>query len=170
MKVFLLRLFLLLIIVICLQCVHTTTGGGGSEVEVIGYVYLCDKEPAPATQIKLIPSDYDPSVMGDIPDSLIDTSDNKGRYSFKNIFPGIYNIYGVQLNQHTKMLITKVEVVKDTITIVPDGVLKETGRIRILLPGGMKQNGYVIVPGTEISAFIPSGSKEVILDSIPATT
>ena len=43
--------------------------------------------------------------MGDVADSLIDTSDASGQYTFDNIQPGLYNIQAVQLEDRTRMLV-----------------------------------------------------------------
>ena len=125
--------------------------------------------PPPATQVKLIPQDYDPSIMGAINDSLIDTSDAEGRYSFKNVIPGIYNVLAIQIKQRTRMLVTGLEVDSGTITVPPE-TLQEPGAIRWLLLGSAEHNGYVTIPGTDLAVFVPTGSNDILLDSVPAGT
>ncbi|MBN1577430.1 MAG: DUF2341 domain-containing protein [Chitinispirillaceae bacterium] len=170
MKLFVLHTVITATVALAVFCTQPSTvdnGGGGSEVEVVGSVYLSGNEPAPATQIKLIPWDYDPSVMAPIADSMIDTSDEQGFYSFRNIAPGIYNVQAIQLKQRTRMLVTGLEVDSGTITVPPE-ILQEPGAIRLLFPGSVTHNGYASIPGTDIAVFAASGSEEIVLDSIPA--
>jgi hypothetical protein len=152
--------------VLCAQSVQNN-GGGGSEVEVVGYVYFLDDCPAPFTQVKLIPRDYDASASGAIGDSMIDTSDAKGRYAFRNVTPGKYNVQAVQLVQRTRMLFTGLEVAGDT-TVVPPEALLKPGTVRILLPGKTVGEGRVTIPGTDIAVFVKGGSSEIMVDSVPA--
>lgn len=152
------------VVVCCVQTTAVNQGGGGSEVEVVGRVCFLDGEPAPFTQVKLIPAHYDPLVMNSIPDSMIDTTDQYGCYSFHNVAPDIYNVQALQLTQRTRMLVTEVEVTGDSTTI-PVDTLFETGNVRILLSGG---EGFVTIPGTDVSKYVAEGSTEVVLDSIPS--
>ncbi len=151
-----------------LSCMQPpTAGGGGSEVEVVGVVYMHGSEPAPATQVKLILRDYDPTVMAPIADSMIDTSDAQGRYSFRNVAPGSYNVQALQLEQRTRMLVTGVEADSGTVTVHPE-TLREPGAIRLLLLDCAERDGFAIIPGTEIAISVPAGRDEILLDSVPA--
>jgi hypothetical protein len=146
-------------------------GGGGSEVEVIGCVTLPDGNPAPYAQVKLVPRDHNAVTMGPINDSLIDTSDAHGGYTFKGVPPGWYNVQAVHLTQRTRLLVTGIEVAPAETTVVQSGVLLEPGAIRLLLPrDGGRADGYAIIPGTEISAFAVNDGSEIMLDSVPAGT
>lgn len=147
----------------------STAGGGGSEVEVVGKVLLPGNSPAPATQVKLIPINYDPSVMAAIADSLIDTSDEQGRYSFKNVRPGMYNVQAVQLRQRTRLLVTGLLVDSGTITVEPE-ILHEPGVIRMQLLNRTLHNGYAIIPGTDIAEVVAAGTSTIIIDSVPVGT
>ncbi len=170
LAVLLLRCVAALIPAFSLFCTHSpavNSGGGGSEVEVVGYIYLPGNEPAPSTQVKLIPFDYNPSVQSEPDDSLIDTTDSEGQYSFRNVAPGVYNILAIQLKQRTRTLITGVKADSGTIT-APSGILHEPGAIRWLLLQPAQDNGYLIIPGTDIAVFAPAGSNEITIDSVPA--
>jgi hypothetical protein len=71
--------------------------GGGSEVEVTGAVFTSAGVPAQNAQVKLVPQNYNVVTMGEIPDSLTDTTDASGVYSFAKVKPGTYSIQAVQL-------------------------------------------------------------------------
>ena len=88
--------------------------GGGSEVEVVGTAYFENGEEASYTQVKLIPVGYDAVSMESIPDSMLDTSDAHGRYSFRGVEPGSYNIQAVHLSERTRFLLTGIAVSDDT--------------------------------------------------------
>lgn len=141
--------------------------GGGSEVEVVGTAYFENGEEASYTQVKLIPVDYDAASMESIPDSMLDTSDAHGRYSFRGVEPGSYNIQAVHLSKRTRFLLTGITVSDDTV-FAPSGILHKPGSIRLLLPETkISSDDYVNIPGTDIAAFT-KGEEEVILDSVPA--
>jgi len=160
-------LVLLMLMFFCSQQVSVNSqGGGGSEVEVVGHVVFPGNVPAPLTQVKLIPVNYNPALMGDVADSLIDTSDASGRYAFKNIQPGIYNIQAVQLENRTRMLVFGVEVSGDT-TFVQSDSLQDPGSIK-LIPGVETAEGYVTIPGTDIVTLLDGKESQILLDSVPA--
>jgi hypothetical protein len=163
------RLIVPLIAALAMFCTQSipVSNGGGSEVEVVGYVNFLDDGPAPSTQVKLIPRDYDASAAGAIDDLMIDTSDAQGRYTFRNVTPGKYNVQAVQLAQRTRMLVTGLEVAGDT-TVVPSAALLKPGTVRILLPGNEVREGHVTITGTDIAVLVKVGSSEIIVDSVPA--
>ena len=141
---------LLMMMFFCSQQVSVNShGGGGSEVEVVGQIMFPGNVPAPFTQVKLIPVNHNPAVKGDVADSLIDTSDASGQYTFDNIQPGLYNIQAIQLEDRTRMLVFGVEVTGET-TFVPIDSLQKPGSIK-LIPGFETEEGYVTIPGTDIA-------------------
>jgi len=146
---------------------HPVANGGGSEVEVVGYIYNPGNQPAAATQVKLIPVDYDPATMPAIADAMIDTTDENGRYTFTMVTPGIYNVQAVQLAERTRLLVTGVDVNGDT-TVVPADSLSIPGAIRLFATSGSLDVISAAIPGTDISVSVSDTMREVLLDSIPA--
>lgn len=130
-----------------------TADGSGSDVgngNVIGSIYTTDLQPAPNTQVKLIPINYNPVLDGALPDSLIDTTNSLGNYYFAISEPGEFNVEAVHMSQRTKLLIKgiSVESASDT-EQVGLGTLKKTGAIRIFFPDTIDtNNGYMYVKGT----------------------
>jgi hypothetical protein len=167
MKTPLFYIFIITTILLNISCVqHVTQGGGGSEVEVTGYVFISIDKPASLTQVKLIPQNYN-AITSDSTNNLrIDTSDVTGQYSFKNVIPGIYNVQAVQLTERTRLLITGIDV-GDVNTVVPTDTLHSPGHLKLLLPYSTTRKGYAAIPGTDISTTIAIGSSEIILDSVP---
>lgn len=155
------------LLVLCTQPTTVTEGGGGSEVEVVGYVLLPGGVPAPSTQVMLIPSDYDASFVQENKKIIMDTSDASGRYKFDNVTPGTYNVQAVQLEKRTRMLVTGVEVSEgDTIAVRPDSLVKP-GSVKLY---SQSKSGEVCVtiPGTDIAKSVEGSINEIILDSVPA--
>ncbi|MDO5575589.1 MAG: DUF2341 domain-containing protein [Fibrobacter sp.] len=155
--------FLLAVGVSCTQTV--ISGGGGSEVEVIGMVLDTSGNAAPFTQVKLIPKDYDPS-SGTVADSLIDTSDSRGCYKFM-VLPGEYNVQALQLENLTRSLVTGLNVEGSSFS-VESATLRKPGAVEFVFSDNTKKDGYVMIPGTDIYKRVPGGSSEVLLDSVPA--
>jgi hypothetical protein len=167
MRTSLLHIIILTVVFLNISCVqHVTQGGGGSEVEVTGYVFISSDKPAPLTQVKLIPQDYN-AIAADSTNTLrIDTSDATGHYSFKKVIPGIYNVQAIQLTARTRLLITSIRV-NDVNTVVPTDTLNSPGKVKLLLPYSAILKGYAAIPGTDIATTIAIGSSEIILDSVP---
>ncbi len=157
---------LIALAVSCMQSSPVNQGGGGSEIEVVGHVLFLNGEPASHTQVKLIPGDYDPSTMT-LPDSMIDTTDAQGCYSFFKVARGMYNIQAVQLAQRTRMLVTGVRISGDK-EIIPSEQLSEPGTVKIILSSDT--DGFVSIPGTDIFLPVASHDSEIVLDSVPAGT
>ena len=127
------------------------TDGSSSET-VIGNIINPDGGPAPYTQVKLIPENYNPVEDGNLPNFLIDTTNSLGEYSFKISDTGTYNIEAVHTCQRTRLLITGIDVGIET-TIVPEDTLRDAGVIHIIFPYYTVSsfdtvNGYAIIEGT----------------------
>ena len=172
---------LILIIVLCitavfLQCSINVAGGGTEDVNtktVVGVIYTESNQPAPNTQVMLIRNRYNPVADSPLPDSLVDTTESDGNFSFHVSDSGQYNIQAVQLSQRTRLLITGITVQNDT-TVVPDAKLNVPGSIKVLLPDTVDTvQGYLYIEGTTISRklsglSLQSGKGYVArIDSVP---
>ena len=150
--------------------------GSGSDVgngNVIGSIFNTDYSPAKNTLVKLIPSDYNPVTDGDLPDSLIDTTNSIGMYYFKISQPGTFNVEAVHNTQRTRVLIKGITVAGPNDTNVTFGILKDPGAIRIFLEDSIDtSNSYIYIKGTTQSKKISSiyesdaGGFEVTFDSL----
>ena len=170
-------LYLILIIwLLFINCALDPLAGGSTDTElggtIVGIILNENGDPAYNAQVKLIPSNYNPVIDQPVPDSLIDTTDSSGFYSFTFTDTGTYNIQAVHLSQGTKVLITGVVVHGDT-TVAPYGILKETGTIKTFLPDTIDTvNGYLYIEGTTLSkslsvAVADSEGVYVVVDSVP---
>ncbi len=171
------NMFLVLLAVVAIFCNCSiesptqTSDGGGIETVVSGIVIGSDGNEAPNTQVILFPENFNP-VNESIPDSMIDTTDAQGTYTFIISDSLTYNIAAVQLLKRTRLLLFDVKASRDTIFFTD--TLKETGIINIELPEYVDTLlGYVFVQGTniysELAGNIIAGNK-VVIDSVPATT
>jgi len=166
-----LRFVLLVLIGTTLFCtVERMAGGGTIETtngRVTGAVVYPDGNPAPGSQVKLVPENYDP-VKGAavIP---VDTTDDSGRYVFTGVSYGVYTIQSVQCIDRTRAIEFGIGLAQSSLSLAPI-TLRQPGAIKILLPGGANAiNGHAFVPGTDIGAS-SNGGQSILLDSVPAGT
>ena len=130
-----------------------TADGSGSDVgngNVIGSIVNNDGTYASSTKVKLVPENYNPVLAGDLPDSLIDTTNSLGMYYFAISEPGVFNIEAVHMSQRTKLLIKGVSVESASDTEQVDlGTLRKPGAIRIFFHDTVDtNNGYMYIEGT----------------------
>jgi hypothetical protein len=151
--------------------------GNGSEVEnaiVAGRVVLEDGAPGAATDVTLYPSDYDAmaeSLAGRKPDPALSVrSDSAGAYNVKAP-EGSYGAWGHQPARGLRFLVQDVRVESTGKVDAGTGVLRRPGRLRITLPEGSWEGGYVYVPGTPLAVAVDGSSDStgaLLIDSIPA--
>ncbi len=169
------------IVLVSLQCsVAPLAGGGTIETTngIISGIILKEQDiPAKQTRVFLIPTNYNPVMDSAIPDSLIDTTDEMGRYALKAPNKkGRYNIEAVHCVHRTRMLLTDIRLQKDT-TYAPIGLLNDPGTVEVILSDSVDTiNGFLYCTGTRIfkslkhAAIHPDGKVVVYLDSIPQTS
>jgi hypothetical protein len=157
-----------------LQCSGLSPFAGtksGSET-TNGYVagFLTDNAGGPAAHslVMLIPAGYDPVKDKPLVASQIDTTDSFGAYRFDVVDSGTYAVQAVQLTSRTRILITGITVLGDTIRI-PAAALRASGTMKIVLPSGLDSaNGYLYIPGTTVFASLHGSNGVVTLDSVPS--
>ena len=136
------------------RCATTpvTADGSGSDVgngNVIGSIFNADYTPAKNTLVKLVPSNYNPVTDGDLPDSLMDTTNSIGMYYFAISQPGTFNVEAIHNTQRTRVLIKGITVAGPNDTNVTFGILKQPGAIKIFLNETVDtSNGYIYIKGT----------------------
>ena len=174
--------FLLLVaFLMTLSCTIGPTAGGGSDLPdmkiAIGMIYNSDNSPAPQVQVCLIPGDYNGMEDTPIPDSLVDTTDQSGIYSFTIAATGAFNVQAVHLIKRTRAFVPDISLRDDDTTYIPQGVLKEAGALQVILPDTVDTvNGYLYIEGTteykSLTAAIPlaEGGYAVTFDSVPEAT
>ena len=144
-------------------------GGGTIETtngRVTGTIVYPDGNPAPGSQVKLVPGNYDP-VKGAavIP---VDTTDESGRYVFKGVSYGVYTIQSVQCIDRTRAIAFGISLNQSAISLASIE-LQRPGTITVMLPSGFSGvNGYVYIPGSDIAGFLKQTGDSVTLDSVPA--
>jgi hypothetical protein len=149
-------------------------GGGGSDVgngKVVGMMITSQGGLAANTQVMLITADYNPETDGPVPDSLIDTTNSAGEYSFSMLQENMYNIVAVQLDSRERLIIASIIVRRNATVNVPVDTLQQPGAIKVMLPDSVDAvNGYVYVPGTTITAGLGGATGFIMVDSVPAGT
>ncbi len=160
---------------------NSVSGGSGSDIgngNVVGTVYFQGDFPAPGTQVMLVPHDYNPVEDGPLPDSLIDTTNSKGLYTFYILKEGKFNVEAVHLHTRARLLHKSVTIedIDDTVK-VPAATLKKPGTIVAHLEGSIDTvDRYVYILGTtrmvSLSEEYLSDNEisSVVFDSIPEGT
>jgi hypothetical protein len=155
-----------------MECVRLPVAmGGGTDVsnaKVSGIIVRSDGTMAAKTEVKIIVSSYDPLRDGAVADSLVDTTDSAGAYSFARVDSGSYNIQASNSNDRTSALVVGTHVAGDSVEI-PVATLHRPGALEVRLPENVDTvNGYVYVPGTMIGARLNGSASFVILGEVPA--
>jgi hypothetical protein len=163
-------LLILSSMVLFLCCSNLTEAG--SSVSGNGRVSGCLLKqgglPAPYAQVMILSETYNPVLDAAVPDSLVDTTDAAGRYSFLHVDYGTYNIQAISLVERTRLFTRGIHV-NDSAVTVPTDTLRPPGTIKVMLPDSSDAvNGYVYIPGTTFSASVGNNSGFKMLDSVPA--
>jgi hypothetical protein len=149
---------------------------GGTTTEstngyITGSLEKVDGTPARQTIVKLIESNYDPVKDGPVPDSLVDTTDERGKFAFHVAGGKTFNIEGRQCSSGEGILISGVLVQTNDTVIVPSGSIRKTGSIKIMHPMDIDTTDtYIYIRGTTIYATVNGTSDFVLLESVPAGT
>jgi hypothetical protein len=162
----------LLCVLICMACSNlmNIAGSGSStgNAKVSGSIVTESGSPATATLVQCIPQNYDPGNNQSQSEILLDTTSEGGYYEFI-VFDSVrYNIQAVNLDTRERLLHIGVPLFKEDVRNGVD-TLRKPGSIQVLIPDSAdKTNGYVYIPGTNISASLSPGNAFVLLDSVPA--
>jgi hypothetical protein len=163
---------LLWLIVLFVNCSISNLAGDTSQTGntyITGFVSLPSGQPAPNTQVMLLPRTYNPSADGPVSDAFIDTTDDKGEYLFVIKYRGEFSIQGVHIDRRTRLLVNDVVAQSDT-TFVPNAILQNPGSIKVFLNSSMDTTfGYLYIPGTTQSIQLANSGDFAILDSVPAS-
>jgi len=156
--------------------VNLAGGGSGTDVPdavIIGTIVDNTGTPASDIQVMVLDIDYNPVIDGNIPDSLMDTTDASGTYVISVPDTGTYNIQGVHLQKRTMVLLHTINVYADT-TKVPAAVLKNTGSIRVFVPDSISSSqtivfvkGTTLVRGASNTINARSDESSIYIDSLP---
>lgn len=147
---------------------------GGTTTEttngfITGTLAKTDGTPARQTIVKLIESTFDPVKDGPVPDSLIDTTGETGEFAFHVSGGRVYNIEGQQCLSGEGILVSGVTVHNNDTVIVPPGVIRKTGSIKILFPiESDTSERYIYIRGTSIYAIANDSTDFVYLGSVPS--
>jgi hypothetical protein len=141
---------------------ETTNGISGS-------VRNSDDSPAPNTIVQLFPENYDPVSDSAVDKSFIDTTDDKGKFSFNRVVAGNYSVLARSRDLSTSFRVSDIPVVDDTFTKIPPATLDKSGSIAVLFltDDSFKINSYVYLPGTNLFSTIRSDGS-AFLGNVPA--
>jgi hypothetical protein len=150
---------------------HASIAGGGvSETTngfALGVILNQNGSPAAHSRVMLIPNLHDPVIDSAIPGSMIDTTDDQGRYLLKSSMADTFNIQGVNDQSGDRLLISAISIRKNDTTFIPVGTLQRPGAVKIILPDYYdRTSGYLYLQGTTFSAGIENDY--AMIDSVPA--
>lgn len=152
----------------CFETEAPAAGGGGGVETTTGGRLVSLSEVPPKAELKLIPAGYDPR-SATFPESLITRSDDSGRYAFRGIAPGLYNLQAWQPEDGAASFRTGIRVTAKAHTAIPMDTLRPTGKLRLLWEE--IRPGFVFIPGTLVSHAITTEeivSEQILIDSLPA--
>jgi hypothetical protein len=149
-----------------LRIAGTVTDTGNPVI--IGRIVDTLGNAASGVQIFALPDGYDPVADRAIPDSMMDTTNEFGRFVIRVPAKGIYNIQAFHLAQRTRLLIKDINASHDSTTL-PADTLRKPGTIKVVLPNGIDTtNGYLYLPGTTNYSLLSNTNGTAMQDSIPA--
>ncbi|MBF0432217.1 MAG: DUF2341 domain-containing protein [Fibrobacteria bacterium] len=153
-----------------LETADRATGTGGETIQLSGTV----EKTSGTAVVTLYPRSYNPRLDGSIPDSLIDTTDENGAFSIKNIRPGKYNVEASGEMAGLNALLQNVDVpdVVDTAITIGHIELAAPGSVALALTDDIvRENGYLYIPGTSVYTELSKTellNGSVVLSGIPA--
>jgi hypothetical protein len=132
------------------------TGSSTGNAKVSGVIRDNNGLPVSQTIVCLIPKAFNAVKDSVVPASLVDTTDEQGKYRFAIVGTGDYNLYA-RNPASSKQLFSEGIKVQDTGAIQRIDTLVITGVIRLIFQDTLLiSSGYVIIPGSMISARIGS--------------
>ena len=151
--------------------VDRLAGGTGEETtngSVIGRGVYPDGTPAPKSQVKMIPDNYDP--LKDTAAIPLDTTNDSGKYVFAGVPYGTYTVQSVQCSMRTRAIAFGIVIGQDTVSIA-SLKLQKPSAIKVTLPDCVSMvNGYVYVPGSDIAVSLQNENLSIVMDSVPSGT
>ncbi len=174
--------YLLLLVLLGIQfnCSMPGVTDGGSATDVgnpiaAGIIYNENGAPVPNTQVQLVLTDHNPVTDPLLPDSLTDTTDDNGRFSFTvSDSETQYNIQAIHLNGRERLLLTGINGTLDTTTLI-SGTLYKPGAVHLSFSDSVElKDGYVYLPGTkyyrkfsEVAILHEKDNYSFVFDSLP---
>jgi protocatechuate 3,4-dioxygenase beta subunit len=120
---------------------------------IAGRILDLDGTIASNARVDLYPEGYDPLGEYVHPSEWSTITDNSGRYLFKNVVQGTYNIKAQRRYNNTITLIRNVEMPDEESAEInaPDGALEKPALLTVSLKElSMDRQGYIYFPGTGI--------------------
>ena len=159
---------------VAVQCAKAPMAGDATETgnAVAGIIIDAKLYPAHHALVHLVPASYDPVKDLNLPDSLSDTTDSYGRYSFKTHRSGAFNVLAFKPDDTTSALIRNVILGHDSSIEVPTGTLSRCGALSVQVPRGADSvQGYVFITGTTFFGRLSTAAAAaVVVPGVPACT
>ncbi len=155
------------------SCNTSSETGNPTPKNLTGTVYSQDGSIALNTRIQFIPENFNPldslnSSTGKISIIVTDITDKNGQVHFQNLDSGSYNVEAVQISSGKRARLKNISVIKS----IPEKMnfaFSAPAKLRCIFADSLTNSDqYVFVKGSSFKAKIPTGSKEVILDSLPS--
>lgn len=151
----------------CFRDSDRLAGGTETETTLSGRIVDSLGHPAAGAGIWLFARNHNP-VAASRPAPARVTADGAGRYSFRKVPAGTYNIRAQDTATGLTVLLQDVEAAVDA--GVPEGVLRTPGRILIPWDRLSITEGWVYIPGTDIAVSFAgreSGPDGLLLRDVP---
>lgn len=151
----------------CFDAMNDHVAGGGGVETTEGNLASLSGAPTGA-RVSLIPADFD-ALRDTLPDSLTVLADAKGKYLFRGLEPGRYNLEAHLPSAGTRCFRPGVVIAKGDRTIAGTDTLTAPGRLRLSWDG--VRSGVLTQIGRLFRldlAGLETDSGGITLDSLPA--
>ncbi len=166
------------ILLVYISCSNQSITGGTSTTGnsiITGLTLDINGNVKTGTIVTLLPIDFNPAIESALPDSLIDTTDHAGAFTFALSHSGTYNIQALHPTEETEFLFSDLSIQHgDTISDL-FGVLKKPGFVKIFCADTIDTiNGYLCFLGTTLfrnldeAVSINDSAFEIDFPSVPA--
>lgn len=160
--------------VLVLAACSNRVAGDGDATEtgnaLAGTLVIEGGGAAAGARVLLVPEDHNPVSAPALPDSMMATTDGKGRFGIKHARPGRYNVQALHPSTGRRALIQGVVIAAEPVKLARDSV-RAPGSLSFILPDWAgKEGGTLYVPGTTYKVKVEQARREgdrVLFDSLP---
>lgn len=154
-------------LVACFRSQPTDVAGRGGGAETTDGQIVAVEGMVKGVRVRLVPLDFDPLAEKGLPESFATETDASGRYAFKHIPEGRYNLEAVQPRDGTRLFLPGIVIGPERSTTLPKAYLAHPGKLRLSWEG--KRLGYVYMRGTTLLRPLSASDSgaSILLDSLP---
>ena len=154
----------------CRSQASDVAGRGGGAETTDGQI-VASAGLAQGVRVRLVPADFSSLADDAWPDSLAAVTDAAGKYAFKSVAGGRYNLEALQPRDGTRLFLSGLVIDGDASRSLPAAALDRPGRLRLHWEG--PHRGFLFMRGSTFRHRISVDEIEapiLELDSLPMGT